>query len=122
MEKGDATFTTVDEYIATFPEATQKLLQQVRKSIHSAAPAAVEKISYQMPAFFLNRNIVYFAAYKKHIGFYPGASSVATFKTEIVHYKTAKGSIQFPLDQAMPLDLIRRIVKFRLEDTDKKPR
>ena len=105
---------TIDEYIAGFPPETQKILQKLRKTIRKAAPDAEEKISYQMPAFSLKGILVYFAAYKNHIGFYPTASGIEAFKEEISGYKWAKGSVQFPIDKPLPLDLINQIVKFRV--------
>ena len=95
----------------------QPLLQQIRSAIALAAPAATEKISYQMPTFYLNGNLVHFAAFEKHIGFYPTASGVKAFEEELSDYKHAKGSIQFPLNQPIPLTLIRKIVKFRVRES-----
>lgn len=107
----------IDEYIASFPEDTQKLLEQVRATIKKAAPEAEETISYAMPSFNLNKTyLVYFAAYKNHIGFYPAPVSMEAFKKDLAAYKTGKGSVQFPLDQPLPVDLITRIVKFRVEE------
>src|SRR5438105_4226291 len=93
---------TIDEYIAGFPPDVQAILQKIRLTIRKAAPAAEETIKYQMPTFTLNGNLVYFAAFKKHIGFYPIPTGVEKFKQELSAYKTAKGSVQFPLDQPMP--------------------
>jgi uncharacterized protein YdhG (YjbR/CyaY superfamily) len=101
--------------IACFPIQTQKILHQIRKTIQLAAPDAEELISYQMPAFKQNGVLVYFAAYKKHIGFYPTASGIIAFQDQILDYKSSKGAIQFPIDKPMPLDLIERIVKYRIE-------
>lgn len=106
----------VDRYIMDFPKETQALLEQMRNTIKKAAPKAEEVISYQMPAYKYHGMLVYFAGYKKHIGFYPGASGVKTFKKELSVYKGAKGSVQFPLDKALPLGLISKIVKFRLKE------
>jgi uncharacterized protein YdhG (YjbR/CyaY superfamily) len=114
MESNKAGFTSIDEYIATFPAETQKILQEIRTAIQSAAPEAEEKISYQMPTFFLKGNLVHFAAFKNHIGFYPAPQGIEEFKQELALYKGAKGSVQFPIDQPMPLELITRIVKFRV--------
>ncbi len=105
----------IDSFIATFPEETQKLLQQVRETIKKAAPEAEETINYGIPTFKLNGNLVHFSGYKNHIGFYPGASGIKTFEQELSIYKSAKGSVQFPIDQAMPLDLITKITKFRVQ-------
>jgi len=110
----------IDEYIAAFPKGVQKLLQQVRTTIHKTAPEAEETISYGMPAFKLNGIIVYFAAFKSHIGLYALPSGNAVFQTELDTYKTGKGSIQFPFDKPLPIDLIIRIVKFRIEENQKK--
>ena len=104
---------TVDEYIASFPTQIQERLNQVRMAIKKAAPKAEEVISYSMPAYKLNGVLVWFAAHTNHIGFYPRASGIETFKKELSNYKTAKGSVQFPLTQPMPIALISKIVKFR---------
>ena len=113
---------SIDEYIAEFPPETRKVLAEVRALIKASAPGATEKISYGVPTFDLNGNLVHFAGYKNHIGFYPGASGIAAFKEEIKIYKNAKGSVQFPLDQPMPMDLIRRMVEFRVQENTSKPR
>src|ERR1051325_4245249 len=115
MDSNKADFTTIDEYIAMFPEDVQAILQQVRETIRAAAPEATEKISYQMPTFFLNGNLVHFAAFKNHIGFYPAPQGIDAFKEELSKFKGAKGSVQFPLDKPMPLNLISRIVKYRVK-------
>jgi uncharacterized protein YdhG (YjbR/CyaY superfamily) len=107
---------TIDEYIAGFPREVQEILQKIRMTIHAAAPEAQEKISYQMPTFFLKGNLVHFAAFKDHIGFYPVPSGIEKFKKELSVYKQGKGSVQFPLDQPMPYDLITKIVKFRVKE------
>lgn len=107
---------TIDEYIATFPPEVQEKLEQMRATIHAAAPGAQEKISYQMPAFALHGNLVYFGAYKNHIGFYPAPRGIEQFKEELSGYKGAKGTVQFPLDQPLPLDLVRQIVEFRVAE------
>ncbi|MEZ4891390.1 MAG: DUF1801 domain-containing protein [Saprospiraceae bacterium] len=106
----------IDTYIATYPKETQILLEQVRATIRNAAPEAQETMSYGIPTFKMKRNLVHFAGYKNHIGFYPGASGIANFQRDISAYKSAKGSIQFPIDQAMPLALIERIVAFRVQE------
>ncbi|QIL39147.1 hypothetical protein G7074_07540 [Pedobacter sp. HDW13] len=105
----------IDQYIANFPAATQKLLQQVRETIQLAAPEAKEVISYGMPAFKQKGILVYFAGYTKHIGFYPTGSGINAFKNEFGDYKWSKGAVQFPIDQSMPLELITRITKFKAE-------
>lgn len=107
---------SIDAYIAGFPEGVQKTLQELRLVIRNAAPEAEEAISYQMPTFKLKGNLVHFAAYRNHIGFYPAPSGIATFKEELSHYKWAKGSVQFPIDEPLPLKLITRIVKFRVQE------
>lgn len=106
----------VDEYISGFPKETQALLEQLRAAITDAAPRAEEVISYAMPAYRINGMLVYFAGYARHIGFYPGAGGIAAFKNELSVYKGAKGSVQFPLDQPLPLELVTRIVKFRVDE------
>ena len=104
----------IDEYIAGFPAEVQELLEQVRQAIKNVAPQAEEVISYGMPAFKLKGILVWFAAYKNHIGFYPHSSGIAAFKPELSMYKSSKGAIQFPLDKPLPLKLIAEIVKFRV--------
>ncbi len=113
-------FKDIDTYIDSFPEDIQHKLQQMRTTIKEAAPQATEKISYQMPTFFLNGNLVHFAAFKNHIGFYPIPSGIEAFKQELSPYKSSKGGVQFPFDQELPLDLVTRIVKFRIEENLKK--
>ncbi len=105
----------IDAYIRRFPREVQPLLQKMRLAIKKTAPKAREKIAYAIPTFTLEGNLVHFAAYKRHIGFYPGAAAVTVFKKELSAYKGAKGSVQFPLDQPLPLALVGRIVKFRVE-------
>lgn len=110
-------FKTIDEYIRTFPKDVQTILEKMRKTIREAAPGAVETISYQMPTFKLNgKGLVYFAAFKNHIGFYPIPSGVEAFEKELSPYKQGKGSVQFPIDQPVPYDLVRRIVTFRVNE------
>lgn len=106
----------IDEYIAAFPPDIQVILQKIRATIHNAAPDAHEAISYAMPTFKLHGNLVHFAAFKKHIGFYPTPSGTEHFQQQISGYKAAKGSIQFPLDKPIPYDLITEIVRFRVEE------
>jgi uncharacterized protein YdhG (YjbR/CyaY superfamily) len=105
----------IDAYIAQFPPQVQTLLTQMRQTIQKAAPSATEAMSYQIPTFRLNGNLVHFAAFKKHIGFYLGAVGITAFQDELAGYKSAKGSMQFPLDEALPLALVGKIVKFRVE-------
>ncbi|KIA97498.1 hypothetical protein OA88_21225 [Flavobacterium sp. JRM] len=107
---------TIDEYITGFPVAIQAVLEQVRQTIKKAAPNAKEKISYAIPTFTLNGNLVHFAAFKNHIGFYALPSGNEAFQEELSVYKSGKGSIQFPLDKPMPLDLITKIVNFRVKE------
>jgi uncharacterized protein YdhG (YjbR/CyaY superfamily) len=107
---------TIDEYIAGFPKDIQEILEKVRLTIRSAAPDAEEKISYQMPTFFLKGNLVHFAAFKKHIGFYPVPSGIEEFTAELSIYEGGKGSVRFPLDKPIPYDLIGRIVRFRVKE------
>ncbi|MDD5368378.1 MAG: DUF1801 domain-containing protein [Anaerolineaceae bacterium] len=113
-EKG--TPKTIDEYIAGFPIEIQKILEKIRETIRKAAPDAQETIKYQMPTFTLNGNLVHFAAFKQHVGFYPVPSGIEQFKKELSAYKGAKGSVQFPLDQPIPYNLISRIVAFRVKE------
>jgi uncharacterized protein YdhG (YjbR/CyaY superfamily) len=110
----------IDEYISGFPKDVQEILEKVRATIKKAAPEAKETISYRMPTFTLNGNLVYFAGFKNHVGFYPVPSGIEQFKEELSVYKQGKGSVQFPLDKPMPLDLIRRIVEFRVKENLKK--
>jgi uncharacterized protein YdhG (YjbR/CyaY superfamily) len=105
-----------DEYVSGFPKEIQQFLEQVRVTIKKAAPQAVEVISYGMPAFKMNGMLVWFAAYSKHIGFYPGASGIEAFKKELSNYKGAKGSVQFPFDEPLPLDLVTKIVKYKVNE------
>ena len=116
MKNKQAVPETIDEYIAGFPGEVQEILQKIRKTIKAAAPEAQEKISYQMPTFYLQGNLVHFAAFKEHIGFYPVPTGIEKFKKELSLYKQGKGSVQFPLDQPMPYDLIGKIVKFRVKE------
>jgi uncharacterized protein YdhG (YjbR/CyaY superfamily) len=109
-------FKTMDEYIATFPKNIQCILEELRKTIREAAPQAEEVISYQMPAFKLKGILVYFAAFKNHIGFYPTSSGVEAFKEELSSYEVSKGTIRFPINKPIPFDLVRRIVKFRVKE------
>lgn len=106
----------IDDYIARFPEDIQNMLQQIRLTIKEAAPEAEETIKYQMPTFTLKGNLVHFAAFKNHIGFYPAPTGIEQFKDELSAYKGAKGSIRFPLNQPIPFDLIGRIVQFRVQE------
>jgi len=121
MKTQTVKINTIGDYIAAFPEDIQKILQQVYTTIKKAAPESGEKISYGMPAFTMNeKHLVYFAAFKNHIGFYALPSGHAKFQKELSHYKSGKGSVQFPLDEPMPLSLITKIVKFRLKEMAEK--
>lgn len=113
-------YKDINSHIADFPAGTQKLLKQLRATIKKAAPKATEAISYGIPTFKLNGNLIHFSGYAKHIGFYPGASGIASFKKELTKYKTSKGTVQFPLDKALPLSLITKIVKFRVKQNTQK--
>jgi uncharacterized protein YdhG (YjbR/CyaY superfamily) len=114
MDEKKAGVGTVDEYIASFPVETQAKLRELRATIHATAPEAEEKISYGMPTFYLQGNLVYFAGWKKHIGFY--AIPSAAFADELAEYTVSKGAVQFPLDQPLPVDLITRMVRFRVKE------
>jgi uncharacterized protein YdhG (YjbR/CyaY superfamily) len=111
---------TINQYLKLFPKDTQAKLIELRLAIKKSAPQAQEKISYQMPTFYLNGNLVHFAAYKNHIGFYPTPSGIKAFKKELTKYKTSKGAVQFPLDKKLPLSLIKKIVKYRVKENLKK--
>jgi uncharacterized protein YdhG (YjbR/CyaY superfamily) len=108
--------TTIDTYISGFPQDVQEILQKIRGIVQDAAPEAEEAIKYGIPTFILNGNLVHFAAFAHHIGFYPTPSGIEEFKEALSVYKNAKGSVQFPLDSPMPYALIKRIVKFRVKE------
>lgn len=110
----------IDQYIANYPEPVQEILEQIRKTIRKEAPEAVEVISYGIPTFKYHGNLVYFAAYKNHIGFYPTSSGIEKFKSKLSAYKLSKGTIQFPLGEPIPYDLIREITAFRVQENLKK--
>ncbi len=116
MERNKIVFKTTDEYIAGFPKDVQTVLGSMRKAIKQAAPDSEEKISYQMPAFFQNGILVWYAAYKNHIGFYPKTSAIEAFKEELSGYKCSKGTVQFPINKPLPIALIKKIVKFRIAE------
>jgi uncharacterized protein YdhG (YjbR/CyaY superfamily) len=119
MEENKITNDLIDEYILKFPDEVQEILNTLRNVIKESAPEAEEKISYQMPTFVLNGNLVHFAAYKNHIGFYPTPSGIEEFKNELSEYKGAKGSIQFPIEKPLPYELISKIVKYRVVENKK---
>jgi len=116
MKTPSGKIASIDQYIQGFPEHVQAILSEMRTSIRLAAPEAIEKISYQMPTFYLNGNLVHFAAYERHIGFYPAPSGITAFQQDLTSYKTSKGAVQFPIDQPLPLKLIRKIVEFRVQE------
>ncbi len=116
MEGSSKDPKTIDEYITGFPPDVQEKLQKVRATIRKAAPVAQETIKYRMPTFLLNGNLVYFAGFKNHIGFYPIPSGIKEFEKELSVYKQGRGSVQFPLDKPIPYGLISRIVKFRAKE------
>lgn len=116
MEAEQGQPATIDAYIAQFPQEVQQILLKIRAVIREAAPGAVERISYRMPAFYLNGPLVWFAAYRQHVGFYPKPSGIEAFQERLAGYKCSKGAIQFPLDQPMPYALIGEIVRFRVAE------
>ncbi|QOS76931.1 DUF1801 domain-containing protein [Paenibacillus sp. JNUCC31] len=120
MSESTSSDVLVDEYISQFPSDVQVKLQALRQLICETAPNAVEKISYKMPTYAQHGNLVHFAAYSRHIGFYPGSSGIEAFQEDLSQYKGAKGSVQFPLDQPLPEELIRQIVQFRVQENVKK--
>ncbi len=115
MKKDSKVPETIDEYITGFPEDIQEKLEALRATIRKAAPDAQETISYAMPTFYLKGNLVHFAAFKSHIGFYPAPSGIETFREELSLYKTSKGAAQFPIDKPLPLNLVSKIVKYRVK-------
>lgn len=120
MLSSKQSFQTIDEYIKTFPKDIQKILNEVRRTIKTTATEAEDAISYQIPTFRLNGNLVHFAAFKNHIGFYPGSKAIVVFKEELKKYKSSKGAIQFPLDKPIPFSLIKKIVKYRVKENSTK--
>jgi uncharacterized protein YdhG (YjbR/CyaY superfamily) len=115
-------FKTMDEYIDTFPKDVQRILNELRQTIREIAPDAEETINYEIPTFTLNGNLVHFAAFQNHIGFYPTSSGIQAFQEELSGYKSAKGSVQFPIHEPLPLPLIRRIVEYRVKENLEKKR
>jgi uncharacterized protein YdhG (YjbR/CyaY superfamily) len=120
MKKSRAAPKTIDQYIAGFPPDLRRRLKTMRSTIRKAAPAAEEAISYQMPTFKLHGNLVHFAAFKNHIGFYPAPRAIEQFEKELAAYQGSKGTVQFPLDEPLPLGLISRMVKFRVKENLKR--
>ncbi len=116
MENKQSDYNSIDEYIGTFPKEVQEILKKLRAVIKEAAPDAEERISYRMPTFSQKGNLVHFAAYKKHIGFYPTPSGIQAFKNELSAYEGAKGSVKFPIDEPLPYTLIGKIVRFRVTE------
>ncbi|EKD89007.1 MAG: hypothetical protein ACD_34C00237G0003 [uncultured bacterium] len=116
MEKSSAIAASIDQYIAEAPPGVQEKLQNLRAVIKSEVPDAEERIAYAMPTFSQNGNLVHFAYFKHHIGFFPAPSGIENFKEELAKYKTSKGTVQFPLDEEIPMDLVREIVRFRLKE------
>ncbi|HTY37451.1 MAG TPA: DUF1801 domain-containing protein [Bacteroidota bacterium] len=116
------TFKSTDEYISSFPPPVRKKLTELRRAIREAAPDATERISYRMPAFFLNGVLVWFAAHGRHIGFYPTGSGIEAFEDQLSDYVFSKGAVQFPLDEPLPLSLVKRMVRFRVKQNMLKAR
>jgi uncharacterized protein YdhG (YjbR/CyaY superfamily) len=114
MKAESSVVKTIDEYIEGLPKGVRRILSELRSTIEKAAPGATEKISYRMPTFYYNGNLVHFAAFERHIGFYPTPSGIVEFQGELKRYHTSKGAIQFPMDEPLPLELVTRIVKFRV--------
>ena len=122
MDAGKGQFKNIDEYIKTFPEEVQIILEKMRQTIRRAAPEAEEAISYQIPTFKLNGNLVHFAAFKNHVSFFPTARGVEAFKKELSRFKRSRGTVQFPLDRPIPYDLVRKITVFRRKENLEKMR
>jgi uncharacterized protein YdhG (YjbR/CyaY superfamily) len=120
VKRSTAAVLTIDQYIQGFSPEIRAILSELRSTVRRAAPEAVERISYRIPTFYLNGNLVHFAAFERHIGFYPTPGGIARFKEELKRYKSAKGSVQFPLDEPLPLHLIEEIVKFRVIENSRK--
>jgi uncharacterized protein YdhG (YjbR/CyaY superfamily) len=120
MRTEQSSNSSVDAYILLFPEPVQMKLNELRTLIIQTVPEVQEKISYQMPCYFLKGSLIYFAGYARHIGLYPGPSAIERFKTELTNYKTSKGTIQFPINEPLPFDLIKRIVELKVEENLKK--
>ena len=116
MERRKKQVNAIDDYIALFPKQIQEVLQELRQTIKESAPRAQEAISYQIPTFKLNGNLVHFAAYKNHIGFYPTSSGISKFQKELSKYELSKGTVRFPLGEPVPFGLVRKIVKYRVKE------
>jgi len=122
MKRADAIARTIDDYIAGHPPAIRKRLSAMRRTIRKHAPDAEERISYRIPTFYLGGNLVHFAAFERHVGFYPGAAGIAAFRKALAGYNSAKGSVQFPHDEPLPLELVAEIVRFRVvQQAGKRP-
>lgn len=117
MSDGLNNINTIDQYIEQFSDSTKDKLIALRKLIHEEAPGVVEKMSWKMPTFYLHGNLVHFAVFKKHIGLYPGPDAIESFKQQLTAYKTSKGAVQFPIDQPIPLDLVRDMVRYQVEQS-----
>jgi uncharacterized protein YdhG (YjbR/CyaY superfamily) len=109
-------YKTIDEYIATFPKNIQRILEELRQAIRESAPKAEETISYQIPTFKQKGNLVHFAAFKNHIGFYPTSSAIGAFKAKLSNYEVSKGTVRFPINEPIPFNLIREMVRFRVKE------
>jgi uncharacterized protein YdhG (YjbR/CyaY superfamily) len=120
MKTESAETDAIDDYIKRFPEATGKLLEKIRATIRKAAPEATEKISYGIPTFYYKGNLVHFAGFKNHIGFFPTPSAIEAFQKELKDFKTSKGTVQLPMSDPLPLKLIERMVKFRVKENAQK--
>jgi uncharacterized protein YdhG (YjbR/CyaY superfamily) len=120
MEEKKQGTRTIDEYIQGFPKQVRERLESIRRLVRTLAPEAQEKISYQMPTFYLDGNLIHFAAFKNHIGMYPTPNGISAFQKELSRYKSGRGSVQFPMDEALPVELIKKIVRYRLEQNRKK--
>jgi len=116
MTEPKKAFKNIDEYVATFPKNVQSILEELRQAIRDSAPNAEEAISYQIPTFKLKGNLVHFGAFKNHIGFYPRISAIEAFREELSDYEVTKGTIKFPLNKPIPLDLVKKIVRFRVKE------
>ncbi len=116
MDGNKNAYASIDDYIASFTPGTREILQTLREVIREAAPDATEKISYQMPTFALHGNLVHFAAYPNHVGFYPAPSGINAFQQELSNYKWSKGAVQFPIDKPLPYELIGKIVRYRVAE------